>query len=173
MTLKTTIDLLSNQVAAERLQELVPGKTQAQWMTWLQNNRNQTRTVHYRIPFERMSGGIFYTPEALSDYADWENQRQLGTLTLTPKQREALDAFGIGTTSGSATGRKLKIAGITPQADQATQKLFIQFIVSEPFLVFRLEPAEAQAIIDELQETVDYCNGTHKHKHQTRTVVIE
>jgi hypothetical protein len=42
-------ELLSNSVAAQVLNELLPEKTIEQQMQWLQNNRNQSRQVPYRI----------------------------------------------------------------------------------------------------------------------------
>ena len=56
----STMELLSNSVSAALLSELLTGKTEEQWMLWLNNNRNQSRRVPYRLPFERMAGGVFY-----------------------------------------------------------------------------------------------------------------
>lgn len=157
------IEFLSNTVAAQALGELLPteGKTHEQWLLWLQNNRNQARRVAYRIPHERgiegIGGGIFYRREELAKYADWEKSRQLGTLKLTGQAAEAMRAFGIGTASGSTTGRKLKVSGIKPQIDEATGTAFVQLITDDPLMVYRLELEQAEAILHGLGEAIGAC----------------
>lgn len=150
-------DLLSGGVAAQTLSELLTEKTPAQWALWLQNNRNQLRQVSFRIPFVKMAGGVFYRREDIARFAELEKSRQLGTIKLTGRAKEALDAFGIGTASGSTTGQKLTVTGINPQVDQATGKTFVQLIASNPLKVYRLELDEAEAISKELNEAIQFC----------------
>lgn len=157
-----TEELLSNAVAAQVLSELMPEKTPDQWALWLQNNRNQARRVSYRIPFEKMAGGVFYRRDELAKFAEWEKARQLGTIKLTGRAAEVLQAFGIGSATGSTTGRKLKVTGINPQVDQATGKPFIQCITDDPLMVYRLELDEAKAILKELGEAVGWCERAAK-----------
>lgn len=151
-----TDELLSNNVAAQVLCELLPDKTSEQWLLWLQNNRNQSRRVSFRIPFERMAGGVFYRREELAKFAEWDKSRQLGTIKLTGRAAEVMRAFGIGS-GGSTTGRKLKVTGINPQIDEATGKPFIQLITDDPMMVYRLELFEAKSIASELNEAVGVC----------------
>ncbi|VVP89042.1 hypothetical protein [Pseudomonas fluorescens] len=157
-----TEELLSNSVAAQTLCELEPEKSVEQWMHWLQNNRNQSRRVPYRIPFERMAGGVFYRREELVSFIDWEKSRQLGALKLTGRAAEVMRAYGIGEKSGSATGRKLKVTAINPQVDEATGTPFVQFITSDPLMVYRLELDEAEAIIREMAEAVGVCKRSQQ-----------
>lgn len=168
-----TTELLSTSVAAERLHELLPHKSAQQWTLWLQNNRNKGRAVTYRIPFERFSGGIAYRPESLREYTDYENERRIGNRRLSPREKEALQAYGIGEPTGGATGRKLKIGGINVQFDDATHQRYIQIIVSSPLLVFRVEVSQAEEILRELQEAVDYCNGKLPSRPAPRQLIID
>lgn len=168
-----TTELLSPSVAAQRLHELLPHKTVAQWGRWLQNNRDQNRAVAYRIPFERLSSGVVYRPESLREYSDYENQRRIGNRRLTAQEKEVLKAYGVGEPSGGATGRKLDIGGINVHLDDATQMPYIQMIVNEPLLVFRVEVSQAEAILKELQDAVDYCNGHVPSRPVSRRIVVE
>jgi len=155
-----TEELLSNTVAAQTLHDLEPEKSTAQWLLWLQNNRNQTRSVSYRIPFERMAGGVFYRETELRAFIEWEKSRNLGTLKLTARAAEAMRAFGIGEKGGSATGRRLKVSGINPQVEDGVP--YIQLITNDPLMVYRLELDEAEAIIKEMVEAVDVCKRSCK-----------
>ena len=150
-------ELLNNNVAATVLSELLNDKTPEQWAVWLQNNRNQSRRVPYRIPFERMAGGIFYHREELAKFAEWEKSRQLGTIKLTGRAAEVVRAFGIGKSGGSTTGRKLNITGINPQIDDVTGKPYVQLITDDPLMVYRLEVSEARSLANELGEVVEVC----------------
>ncbi|MHB1402123.1 MAG: hypothetical protein ACYCWB_06960 [Thiobacillus sp.] len=143
-------ELLSNSYTAQTLSEMLPDKTAEQWHLWLQNNRNQSRRVPYRIPFVRMAGGVFYYREELIKFSEWERGRQQGAIKLTGRAAEVLEAFGIGSSTGSATGRKLKITSITPQQDEGTGKPFVQLIMEDPLRVYRLETDEALRIADDL-----------------------
>lgn len=144
-------EYLSATVAAERLHELLPHKTPQQWHRWLQNNRDSKRSVAYRVPFERLSGGVIYRPESLREYADYENSRRIGNRPLSAQEKEVLSAYGIGEPNGGATGRKLIIGGINVQTDDATQQPYIQIIMNDPLLVFRVEVEQAQDVVNELQ----------------------
>lgn len=157
-----TDELFSSSLAAQVLSELVVGKTTEQWALWLQNNRNQSRRVPYRIPFSRMAGGVFYNPEELTKFAEWEKSRQLGRIKLTGRAAEVLQAYGINTTAGSTTGRKLKVSGINPQIDQATGTPYVQLIADDPLMVYRLELAEAAFIAKRLVTTIDECSRSIK-----------
>ncbi len=152
-----TEDFLSNALAAQRLAEIIPDKSAEQWALWLQNNRNQSRRVPYRIPFERIAGGVFYRPDDLAHYAEWEKSRQLGNMKLTGRAAEVIRAFGIGTGGGSTTGRKLKVTGINPQFDEATRTVFIQLITDDPLMVYRIELSEAKQIARDLIEAIGAC----------------
>ena len=85
--------------------------------------------------------------------AEFEKQRTLGTLKLSSRAAEALNAFGIGEANGSTTGRKLDCT-ITPQLDPLTRKHFVQIVVKEPLLVFRVEIDQAKELHAELAEVL-------------------
>lgn len=147
-------ELLSNSVAADVLNELMPDKTPEQWALWLQNNRNQARRATYRIPFDRMGGGVFYRRDELAKFTEWEKGRKLGSIKMTGRAAEVLQAFGIGEKGGSTTGRRLKVAGITLQVDQASGTPFVQLVTDDPLMVYRLALDEAKAIAKELADAV-------------------
>ena len=150
-------ELLGNSFAAQVLHEQIATKTTEQWMLWLQNNRNQSRRVPYRIPFVRLAGGVFYHREEIANFAEWEKARSLGSIKLTGRAAEVLHAYGVGTTSGSATGRKLLVQGITTQVDQVTGAPYIQFITDDPLMVYRLEADEARAVTKNLNDAIRRC----------------
>ncbi|WP_250517985.1 hypothetical protein [Caballeronia sp. ATUFL_M1_KS5A] len=156
------MDLLSNSVAAQTLDESLPGKSVDHWMTWLQNNRNQARKVAYRIPFERMAGGVFYLQEEIESFIEWEKGRQIGTVRLSARAAEAVHAFGIDEKTGSATGRRLNVSAVLPLVDESTGQPFIRVIATDPLLVFRLEPGEAASLASELLEASQVCMRVSK-----------
>ncbi|MGT2505930.1 hypothetical protein [Cupriavidus basilensis] len=137
-------ELLSSSVAAEILSEQMPDKTPGQWALWLQNNRNQTRKVSYRIPFERMGGGgVFYRREELAAFTDWEKGRALGVVKLSSRAAEALRAFGIGEQGGGTQGRCFKGASVNLQTSNDGGGAFVQVVIEEPLMVFALRPDQA------------------------------
>jgi hypothetical protein len=73
-------------------------------------------------------------------------------MKLTGRAAEALRAYGIGTATGSTTGRKLEITGILDQTDEVTNEQFVQLIISEPLLVYRLDPEQARDIARRLYQ---------------------
>lgn len=158
-------ELLSSGVAAEILNELMPDKTPGQWALWLQNNRNQTRKVSYRIPFERMGGGVFYRREELAAFADWEKGRELGVVKLSNRAAEALRAFGIGEQGGGAQGRRFKGASANPQTANDGSGAFVQVIIEEPLMVFALTPDQAIEFAKELGEAGKAARRTNGPAH--------
>ncbi|MDI1259366.1 hypothetical protein [Aquabacterium sp.] len=142
-------------MSADALSELLPEKDPVQWAAWLQNNRNQTRRVSYRIPFERLAGGIFYKREELSKYVEWEKMRKLGTITLTGQTAQVLQAFGIIDDSGSSRGRVFKGGSVTAQYDRLTGH-YVRMIIDEPLMVFTITPEQAIKFGKELTEVGDY-----------------
>jgi hypothetical protein len=135
-------ELLSGSVAGEILHEQMPDKTAEQWRLWLQNNRNQTRRVSYRIPFERMAGGVFYRRDELAKFAEWERARQLGTIKLTGRAAEVLQAFGIGEKGSTTQGRRFK-GGSANLVVDAAGEVFVQTIINEPLMVFAMSADQA------------------------------
>lgn len=143
-------DLVSNSLAAQTLHQVFPDKTSEQWVLWLQNNRNQSRSVPYRIPFVRMHGGVFYEVAQLNRFADWEKSRQLGTMKLTGRAVEAMQAFGIGQAGGGSYGRKLAYSVQLGFEEDDSSKQFVRLMIERPLGVFRLEADQAEALAKEL-----------------------
>lgn len=153
-------DLLTNSLAARTLHEVFPDKTPEQWTLWLQNNRNQARSVPYRIPFERMHGGVFYEVAQLNRFADYEKSRQLGTIKLTGRAAEAMQAFGIGEAGGGTYGRKLAYSVQLGFEEDDSSRQFVRLMIERPLGVFRLEAEEAEALAAEL---LDVANAIRRH----------
>jgi len=153
------LELMNTAVAAQELSKLLPeeGKTQEQWLRFLQNNRSASRRAPYRIPYELLGKVAVYQMVELKRFADFEKQRTIGSIKLSSRAAEALHAFG-----GSRTGRKLKVTGITRQHDDETGEVFVQVIIAEPLLVFRLSKDEAMALANELTESA----GFHKEQKE-------
>lgn len=147
-------DLLSNSMAAESLHRIFPNRDVQQWSMWLQNNRNQSRSVPYRIPFVRMHGGVFYEVEELNRFADWERARSLGTIKLSGRAAEALAAYGVGSDNGGAYGRSLAYT-VMPAVTEEGEP-FVRLMTEKPLAVYRLEIAQALALANELVEATKY-----------------
>ena len=155
-------ELMNSSVAGQLLSEVLGDRSPDGWALWLRNNRNQTRQVPYRVPFEKISNGAFYSHEDLAEFIKWEKSRQLGSFKVSARAMQALDAFGVGHADGSSTGRKLKLTGITSQVDEATGQAFIQMILDDPLRVYRLPVEQAEAISKQLTEAVHDCKRNQK-----------
>lgn len=155
----TTTDLLSRQVAAEWLTERLTDKNAEQWALWLRNNANQARHATYRIPTESIGRGTFYNIEELTKFVEFERGRQLGSIKLKGRAAEVARAFGLGSTSGSTTGRELLISAIDPQFDEVSGKTLVRMVTDSPLMVYRLEVSQAKKIAAELLEAVAVCEG--------------
>lgn len=155
----TQEELWGNLVAAEFLSKHLTDRDVDQWALWLRNNRNQSRHVPYRIAFERISNATFYRPEELAKFLEWEKSRQLGVMKLTGRAAEVMRAFGIGSSAGSTTGRKLTIVGIHDQIDDITGEPFVQLITSDPLMVYRLDRDQARKLATEL---LDAAGAQHR-----------
>lgn len=144
----TSTEWVANSAAPDLLASLYPeaGKTPSQWATWLTNNRNQSRQVPYRIPYERLEGLVVYKIEELHKFIEWDKRRDLGTRTLSPRAAEALRAFG-----GTEHGRPFK-GGAAILATDATGVVFVQMAINEPLTVFAMTPDQAIAFGSELLE---------------------
>lgn len=144
-------ELLSNSMAAQSLSEQLQDKTAEQWAGWLQNNRNQSRTVPYRIPFERVSGGVFYARDELDKFIEFEKQRLVGSIKLTGRAAAVLHAYGTGTSGGTRHGRQWKGGSANLANDNGD--VFVQAVVSEPLTVFRMTAEQAIEFGTELVQT--------------------
>lgn len=143
-------------MAATYLSEQLPkeGKTQQQYMQFLQSNRVKGRAIAYQIPFEKMGGGVFYRIEELDKYIALQKSRTLGTVKLSTKAAEALQAVGFNEAGGSSTGRKFNPTDLILAIDEVTKKHFIQLILSEPLRVYRVEIEAAEFLFKELGEAL-------------------
>ena len=150
-----TEELLGVTVAAEVLNGLMPEKTPQQWITWLTNNRNQSRTVPYRIPTVRISGGVFYRRAELESFVEMEKSRQLGTIKVTGRVAEALRAFGINEPGGGPYGRELKTFRVAEAIIDGDSRVFAQLTVGDPLSVYRIEVEQIETMIAELTEVRD------------------
>lgn len=147
----TTTELLSRQAAAEWLAQQLQDKNAEQWALFLRNNANNARRAIYRLPVEQVGRSAFYQPAELEKFIQFEQGRQLGTLKLSGRAAEVLQAFGTGTSGATANGRKWKGGaaniGVTNNGER-----FIQTMINEPLIVFAMTPAQAVEFGKELIE---------------------
>lgn len=149
-----THNLLSRSAAAEWLALQLTDKGAEQWALFLRNNANHARRAFYRIPVVPVGRNAFYELPELGKFVEFEKSRQLGELKLTGRAAEALCAFGVGTASGSTTGRKIQLTAITPQTDSVTGARFVQIIMDDPLRVYRVDVAEAKGIVRQLMAAI-------------------
>lgn len=140
------------QAAAELLAEQV-GESVDYWTTRLANMRNPKRSVAYRLNFSATEGRLgLYAEEDLRAFIEFEKTRRIGKVTLSPRAAEALRAFGVGQPGGNTTGRKLNCSIHVQPGNDNTSGPFVQLIVNDPLLVFRIDADELDSLIKELTE---------------------
>lgn len=147
-------ELYGNSRAAQFLSQALTDRTPDQWALWLRNNRNLARHAPYRIDVVHLSNRSFYRPQELAKFIEWEKSRRLGVLKLSGRAAEAMLAYGIGTATGSTTGRKLEVVGIYEQTDQVTSERYVQLITGKPLMVYRLDLDQARDIATKLLHAV-------------------
>lgn len=138
-------ELLNARLAAETLADMLPERTADQWELWLRNNRNQARKAPYRLPVARMSNAAFYSREDLAKFVEWEKSRRLGKVTVSGRAAEVMRAFGIGESSGGVHGRRFGCT-VTVQQREGDRLSYVQLVVHDPLLVFRLDEQELDAL---------------------------
>lgn len=148
-----TEELFNSATAGQLLSETLPAKTPEQWALWLRNNRNQTRQASYRVTHQRFAGGVFYLRDDLMKFVEWEKSRQLGTIKLSGRTAEVIQAFGLGEADGGSYGRKLAYNVQLGFEEGNAAKQFVRLMIERPLGVFRLDADEADALAKELQET--------------------
>lgn len=143
---------INSRDAEAILQEALPEKPNY-WKRFLTNNRDPNRNPPYRIPFERSTdGSVRYVREDLSKFVEWEKSRRLGSVKLTGRAAEVMRAFGIGE-AGSMAGRKFDFS-LTEQIDPITKTPYLQLVLTNPLMVFRLEIDEAKVLRQLLDENI-------------------
>ncbi|HDR8946015.1 TPA: hypothetical protein QDA71_003016 [Burkholderia vietnamiensis] len=143
-------ELLSTQAAAEHLARELPTKSESQWALWLRNNRNQSRSVIYRVPVVHVGRPAYYKPQDLAEFIEFERRMQTGAMPLSGRAKQALQAFGLGEPGSTGLGRKWRDASANLAASE--KGALVQFVITEPLMVFALSPEQAQAIGRELLE---------------------
>lgn len=142
--------LYSTQAAAELLSEQV-GEAVGYWITRLANMRNPKRAVSYRLNFATTEGRLgLYAEADLRSFIEFEKTRRIGDMKLSPRAAEALRAFGVGQPGGSTTGRKLNYTATLQPSNDGISKPFVQLLIKDPLLVFRLEHDEFNAMMADL-----------------------
>jgi hypothetical protein len=146
------MNFYSTQAAAEHLAGQF-GETVDYWITRLANMRNPKRKVSYRLNFAATEGRLgMYAEEDLRAFTEFEKTRRIGDIKLSPRAAEALHAFGIGQPGGSTTGRKLKYAATIQPSNDSTSNPFVQLLIKDPLLVFRLDQGEFNVLVADLCE---------------------
>jgi hypothetical protein len=155
----TVEDLWSNSVTAQYLTEQLPERDAQRWQLWIRNNRNSSRSAAYRVPFVRISNGTFYRPMEIHKFIAWEKARQLGTMKMSGRTLQTMQAFGVGQPNGSSTGRSLQVLAITAQTDPITGDRFVRLVTIEPLTVYRLSLSEASSLGNQLVDVATQTIG--------------
>lgn len=147
-------DLLSTQAAAELVaSEIHEAAGVTYWARYLTNNRRDDRNPPHRVSFQRLGACAFYRREDLAAFIEFEKKRRLGIRTLSGRAAEVMRAYGIGEAGGGTTGRRLDCT-INPQVDPVTGAPYVQLVINDPLLVYRVDIAQAKALCTELAETI-------------------
>lgn len=170
--------LYSTQAAGDWLAEAIPGKDSKYWQGVLIANRRNDRPQVHKIPFTTIGRGAFYTHQALQEFAEFEKVRRLGQMKLTGRAAEVMQAFGIGSPDGSTTGRRLEVTEVSGQYDETTQTAFVRLAVQNPLRIYRLEPTEAKALIEQLKDALtdsehfqNIINDEPRNEAQYQTII--
>jgi hypothetical protein len=161
-----TEELFNSGTAGQILSEALPAKTPEQWALWLRNNRNQSRPASYRVTCQHFAGGVFYLREDLMKFVEWEKARQLGTIKLSGRTAEVIQAFGLGESGGGSYGRKLAYNVLLGFEEDNPKSQFVRLMIERPLGVFRLSADEADALARELQEAA---SAIRRHAEPTTT----
>lgn len=164
----TAGDLLNTDAAGQWLSEALPEKTPKEWVGWLRNNRNQSRQAGYRISTQRFGRKAVYRHDDLSKFVEWEKSRQLGTIKLSGRAAEVMQAFGLGEAGGGNYGRKLACSVQLAFEEADASKQFVRLMIERPLSVFRLEVEEAEKLAKDLQgvaqEIRNHANESTAHQ---------
>lgn len=140
-------------MAAIYLNEQLQDKTPEQYTQFLQSNRVKGRAVAYQIPFEKIDGMVIYLTKELNKYVALQKSRTMGTIKLSTKAAEALQAVGFNEHGGGSTGYRFNMSGLNFGIDRNGQR-FIQMFLTEPLRVFHIEMESAEALHRELGELI-------------------
>lgn len=133
---------------AEKYLQSALGERDGYWRVYLQNNRRPERKPKHEVPYTVVRGRPFYSRSDLDALIAHVRTQDVYRGRATVRIQEALNALG-----GTATGRPF-VASISPQIEEGKGIAFIQLVVSDPLLVFRLELDQALEVATELIEAV-------------------
>nr|WP_315488349.1 hypothetical protein [uncultured Rhodoferax sp.] len=134
---------------AEKYLQSSLGEPDGYWRVFLQNNRRPDRHPAYSIPVEVVRGRPHYLIADLDGFITHYRATELARGKTPGSLGEAMRALG-----GWPTGRPLN-ATVTPQVEDTSGITFIQMMVADPLLVFRLAPEQARALAADLTEAAD------------------
>ncbi|MFO1305785.1 MAG: hypothetical protein U1F54_18815 [Burkholderiales bacterium] len=143
----------STTSAAAYLHQALPGQSADYWMRFLRNNRRPERSPGFRITVDMVGGVGIYQRAALDQFVAFERARRFGGMQISARAARVLDAFGVGTSGGGATGRKLKVVTISPQVSDDDGVGFVQLVIDDPLRAYRLSPPEALDLARQLAES--------------------
>lgn len=152
---------MKRQPAAAYLARKITSRDARGWEQWLRDNANMSKAAAFRIPTIKIGREVFYDRAELDAFCSFENARMAGG--FSSRAMEALHAVGFGQPGGSSTGRKLEVTKIAEQRDDATGNAFVQMILANPLLIYRLSPEQAievgEQLITEGQLAKEHADG--------------
>lgn len=148
--------LLDTKAAAQYLHDQIPDESMKYWAARLNNLRRTDRPQPFALQFSKVEGKSgFYSREDLAAYVEFEKARRVGKVKLSGRAAEALRAYGIGEQGGGVHGRKLSY-DINVQVNEGDPRPYVQLIINEPFLVYRIPADELTTLVKELSEAKTY-----------------
>ena len=129
--------------AAEWLHEHIPGESASYWSWFLVNNRREDRNPPHRIPFIRERGAVLYRQRDLAEFVSFEKRRRLADQKFEGRAAEVMMAYGIGTPTGGAYGKKLDCQ-VNVQENETGP--YLQMIVQNPLQVFYIPPTQVRQL---------------------------
>lgn len=124
------------------------GESEAVWLRRLHNWRRPTRASPLRWQ-ESETGRPVYPREDLNSFIEAERAKRVRSEGVSGRAVEVMRAFGIGEEGGSRTGRRLDCT-VHGQLDEQEGVGFVQVLVANPMLVFRLSIDEARTMASKL-----------------------
>lgn len=134
---------------AEQYLQSALGEREGYWRTYLQNNRRTERNPRHHIPYQVVRGRPRYEKAHLDQHIALVREDFARRGKVAGSVHEVFKAVG-----GCPTGRPF-VATVSPQIEEGEGIGFLQLLISEPLLVYRLDLEQARQVAAEITEAVN------------------
>lgn len=149
-------ELLNTAQAADWLATRTEGRPPQAWVTWLRNSRNPARKTAFKITPTKIGNDLFWKVADLENLAEFERARELGSIKLSARAAEAIQAMGIGKTGATEQGRLFESGNANLATDNDTGAPIVQLVLASPLAIYRMSPDQAITLGRELIETGEH-----------------